>query len=411
MVRLFFRHPEYWTREQYSSMEIGEQELEGFHRTYPSSEDDPYQTIAFLGQGGFGSVEQVYYLGDRQRLYARKRLNQNHILQSRRLETIREVIKEAKIIKRYQHHHIVKLVETYQWGDQFCVVMTPVAETDLNKYLMRLDELGPSPERKSMRELILHWPVCLIRALDFLHEMRIKHRDIKPSNILVKNGQVLLTDFGLSKVVPADDTTGTTGPVGAHTRIYSAPEVLTSKSPRGRAVDIFSLGCVFLELCTALLAPKGSRDQFFQLCWSRSSSLSYANNEELILHWIWFLWAHWSNSVKGKRQDDKIARKGGALPDLAFLMLDPDAEKRITTRQLMALIATPRLYYFRSFNKLTCEECRLEDGYEDPHVPLHSEFKDTDDLTYAEDPKHALRNLPAPDWESAKRAWLAKHMW
>ena len=156
---------------------------------------------------------------------------------------------------------------------------------------------------------------------------------------------------------------------------------------------------------------KGRAISSFKLCWSRSTSLSYAHNAELILQWMWFLWARWSNSVNGKRQDDKISRDGGSLPDLAFLMLDPKAEKRISTRQLVAMIATPRLYYFGSLNKFACEKYRLEDAYEDPHIPLPSKFKATDDLTYAESPKDALRNLPAQNWESAKRAWLAKHMW
>ena len=126
---------------------------EGSHRTYPSGENDPYQSVTFLGQGGSGSVEEVHYLGNRDVRYARKRLNQNHILQSRRLEIIQELIEEARIIQRLQHDHIIKLIETYQWRDQFYVVMTPVAETDLKRYLMKLDELVPSTERDSMLPL------------------------------------------------------------------------------------------------------------------------------------------------------------------------------------------------------------------------------------------------------------------
>ena len=193
------------------SKEFEEQMSEEFHRVCPSEKNDPYQTITFLGQSGFGSVEEVCYSGNQERRYARKRLNQNHVLRSRRLEVVQELIEEAKIIRIYRHYHLVELIETYQWRDQFCVVITPVAETDPKQYLMRFDEPDTGPGRHSMRELILHWPVCLIRALDVLHEMRIKHRDIKPSNIPIRNGQVLLIDFGLSKVVPMDDTTGTTG--------------------------------------------------------------------------------------------------------------------------------------------------------------------------------------------------------
>jgi serine/threonine protein kinase len=385
--------------------------LESFHRVYPSTENDPYQSISFLGQGGYGSVEEVAHNDHQNIRYARKRLRQGHMLKSRRLEVINELVREARIIQRLRNHHIVKLIETYEWKDQFFVVMAPVAETDLKRYLMRLDELEPGRLRDYMCEFVVGWPVCLIRAADFLHEMRVKHRDIKPSNILIKGGEVLLTDFGLSKIVPADDTTGTVGPVGAHTYMYSAPEVLTSESRRGRAADVFSLGCIFLELSTAVVAPKGSRDQFFQLCLSRSDTLAYADNQELILHWIWFLRTHWRQTVQDDIQHHRVKMFGREISDLAFLMLDPDSGKRITTRQLVALITTERLEYFYSLNPMACKLCRLQKGYEDPIVPLHSEFKDSDDLEYAESPSHALLIPPASDWESAKRAWLERHIW
>lgn len=79
--------------------EQGLEDLHHFHRIHPSSENDLYQSVTFLGQGGFGSVEEVHPSANPEIRYARKRLKQNHILQSRRLEVVQEVIKEAKIIQ------------------------------------------------------------------------------------------------------------------------------------------------------------------------------------------------------------------------------------------------------------------------------------------------------------------------
>lgn len=96
--------------------------------------------------------------------------------------------------------------------------MTPVADGDLSDFLKQLDDEEQGPARDEMREIMLRWPMCLLRALNYIHEMRVKHRDIKPSNILVLGDKILITDFGISKDIAEDDTTGSCGIVDACTR-------------------------------------------------------------------------------------------------------------------------------------------------------------------------------------------------
>ena len=90
--------------------------------------------------------------------------------------------------------------------------------------------------------------------------MKVKHRDLKPANILIMDGRVLITDFGISKDLIDQDTTASlnnsAGAIG--TKMYCAPEVLLENGRRGRAADIYSMGCIFLEMSTVLLGPKGS---------------------------------------------------------------------------------------------------------------------------------------------------------
>lgn len=91
---------------------------------------------------------------------------------------------------------------------------------------------------------------CLTAALAYLHGMQIRHRDIKPQNILVKGERVFLADFGVS----LDWQTGsgsTTTEDSAKTWLYCAPEV-AQFMPRNSKSDIWSLGCVFLEMTTVL---------------------------------------------------------------------------------------------------------------------------------------------------------------
>src|ERR1700712_326712 len=110
--------------------------------------------------------------------------------------------------------------------------MLPVADTDLGKYLEELDSTIEETTMQQRTEWLRRtnqfntWIVCLILAVDYLHEKRIKHRDIKPSNILVRNNTVYLTDFGTSRIIPEDATTGTASIYGPMTRRYVAPEAL-----------------------------------------------------------------------------------------------------------------------------------------------------------------------------------------
>lgn len=91
---------------------------------------------------------------------------------------------------------------------------------------------------------------CLAKGLQYLHSSEIRHRDIKPENILVKNECIYLADFGIAldwEPLGRGTTTEDTG----KSWIYCAPEV-ANYIPRNQSSDIWSLGCVFLEMTTVL---------------------------------------------------------------------------------------------------------------------------------------------------------------
>jgi serine/threonine protein kinase len=87
---------------------------------------------------------------------------------------------------------------------------------------------------------------CLAGAIAYLHHQHIRHKDLKPSNILLSSNGLWVTDFGNStdfSTLPESATQGWE----RGTPKYFAPEVADYK-PNGRSADIFSLGCVFLEI-------------------------------------------------------------------------------------------------------------------------------------------------------------------
>lgn len=93
---------------------------------------------------------------------------------------------------------------------------------------------------------------CLSQAVAYLHRsnVRIRHKDIKPENVVIDTfGLPVLTDFGLSKHFETGHHSD--GPT-AKTIKYADPEAM-SETTRDERSDIFSLGCVFLEMATVII--------------------------------------------------------------------------------------------------------------------------------------------------------------
>jgi eukaryotic-like serine/threonine-protein kinase len=110
---------------------------------------------------------------------------------------------------------------------------------------------GPFPPGRTARI-----GVELARTLAYVHARSIVHRDVKPSNVLLDpTGRVLLTDFGVSRLVDATRLTATGQAIG--TAAYLAPEQVRGATA-GPAADVYALGLVLLECLTAAPAYRGS---------------------------------------------------------------------------------------------------------------------------------------------------------
>ena len=156
------------------------------------------------------------------------------------------------------HHHVVSLLASYSQDNKIGILMYPVAKLNLEQFMKIISDYNneqceqgvyplTTPMHPNVRILLGYFP-CLIRTLELLHRQNIKHKDIKPQNILVDHfNTVLYTDFGIAKRYGTKSEALTFGPTDKTAR-YAAGE-----EPRDFDYDVFSLGCVFLEMATVIL--------------------------------------------------------------------------------------------------------------------------------------------------------------
>ena len=91
----------------------------------PSEDEDPYVSLNVLGEGGFGSIEEVYKRSDLSRIrYARKRFKRPTIRANERQNVFEKLRDEAGILRSISFQHIMKLVECYTWKDNIFIVVS-----------------------------------------------------------------------------------------------------------------------------------------------------------------------------------------------------------------------------------------------------------------------------------------------
>ncbi|KAH7093401.1 hypothetical protein FB567DRAFT_173736 [Paraphoma chrysanthemicola] len=247
----------------------------GKHRHLASTEDTPFEKIQELGKGGYGYVDRVRS-NISYREYARKLIPRGRTFRKDKV-VLRDFERELGTLKKLAHRHIVELVGSYTDPKYVGLIMSPVADWNLDDFLDR--DYIPPEDLSFLRTFY----GCLAKALQYLHDNQIRHKDIKPQNVLVKGHHVYLTDFGLSLDWSEIGASTTTGP-SSKTLRYCAPEVAANQS-RNSGSDLWSLGCVFLEIWTTLCGTSVA-DLLQYLSENGSKSTCYYANVEAILSWI-----------------------------------------------------------------------------------------------------------------------------
>jgi serine/threonine-protein kinase len=205
-----------------------------------------YDILEELGKGSMG---QVYKALDPKinRLLAIKTIRFSDEFEEDLIQEIKErFFREAEIAGQLSHPSIVTIYDVGEDRELTYMAMEFLEGENLEKYIIK-DSLLPFMK-------ILDVIAEVAEALDFAHKADVIHRDIKPANImLLKNGGVKVTDFGIAKAISSSRTK--TGVI-LGTPNYMSPEQIMGQKMDLRS-DIFSLGVLFFQLLTGELPFHG----------------------------------------------------------------------------------------------------------------------------------------------------------
>ncbi|KAI6714622.1 hypothetical protein PZA11_007309 [Diplocarpon coronariae] len=206
-----------------------------------------WQQGNFVGGGTFGSVYAAINLDSGQLMAVKEIRLQDPTL----IPTIAGQIRdEMSILEVLDHPNVVSYHGIEVHRDKVYIFMEYCSGGSLAGLL----EHG----RIEDEQVIMVYALQLLEGLAYLHESAIVHRDIKPENILLNhNGVIKYVDFGASKVIARQGKTLVAAEPGkanksmTGTPMYMSPEVIMGENPgRAGAVDVWSLGCVILEMAT-----------------------------------------------------------------------------------------------------------------------------------------------------------------
>lgn len=243
---------------------------------------------------------------------------------------------EVKNMKDLRHPHVTALLATFTFQARLSILIFPAACCDLHQFMKRISKsfekgrvtshsddtitvdgdttssrhpqsfnVASASKHKENNLREVPWPlntthdkqvemlrgyfVCLSEALSYLHGSGVRHKDIKPENILIdESGSVLLTDFGISRRFPKH-TPHATNDEWEFTRKYASPEMMKDRNAlRDDHSDIFSLGCVFLEMATLLLGNNLNNlsDHYVTIINDSGKEVAYYCNLEKVYSWI-----------------------------------------------------------------------------------------------------------------------------
>lgn len=198
-----------------------------------------YEIQALVGMGGMSNVYRAFDIID-QRQVAVKILRDEYLGNT---EFLRRFKNESKAIAVLSHPNIVRVYDVSFTGRVHSIVMEYIDGITLKEYM---EQQGALDYKEAV-----HFTLQILLALEHAHDKGIVHRDIKPQNImLLKNGAIKVTDFGIARFARSEVKTLTDRAIGSvH---YISPEQAMGDNTDEKS-DIYSVGVMLFEMLTGKL--------------------------------------------------------------------------------------------------------------------------------------------------------------
>lgn len=218
-------------------------------------QNDDVGGFEILGQIARGGMAEIYKAKKRgvkgfEKLVAIKKILSGYGGDEKFIEMF---VDEAKIAAQLTHPNIVQIYDLGKQEDYYFIAMEYVAGKDLRQILGRLAKTNTSmPEYLSIFLIIR-----ILEALGYAHKAKdsygnaldIVHRDVSPPNIMVSyNGNIKLTDFGVSKA--ANKMHHTVAGALKGKLLYMSPEQARGDENIDYRSDLYSAGIILFELLT-----------------------------------------------------------------------------------------------------------------------------------------------------------------
>ncbi len=204
---------------------------------------DRYQIIKSIGEGGMANVYLAYdTILDRN--VAVKVLRGDL---SNDEKFVRRFQREALAASSLSHQNIVEVYDVGEDNGEYYIVMEYIEGKHLKNLLKKRGKLTLSEAVDIMLQIT--------DGMSVAHDSYIIHRDIKPQNIMIlENGLVKITDFGIAMAMNATQLTQTNSVMGS---VHYLPPEQASGQGSTLQSDIYSMGIVMYELITGELPFKG----------------------------------------------------------------------------------------------------------------------------------------------------------
>ncbi|KAE8673900.1 Mitogen-activated protein kinase 6 [Hibiscus syriacus] len=139
----------------------------------------------------------------------------------------KRTLREIKLLRHMKHENIVAIRD----------IIPPPQRECFNDVYIAYELMAADLQRYFLYQIL--------RGLKYIHSANVLHRDLKPGNLLVNaNCDLKICDFGLARVSSESDLMTEY----VVTRWYRPPELLLNSSNYTTAIDIWSVGCIFMEL-------------------------------------------------------------------------------------------------------------------------------------------------------------------